>query len=275
MRSSGPTPEEKLAFKIVADELGVTMDLTRELEAPNQVDAVLTTAEGTAFAALEVTTLCDQATAESERLLSRDRHRWHFPGLRWWWSVEMPASVRLNEAKKHLPVALRLFEEQGITHPQPNPFGPPPSVPATKWYVDNHVSAHGFINVATDGSSRMREPGSVMVTSPAVGGFSGNVDEISLWISTELKSSPLLRSKLAKLQRSGFDEQHLFLFVDPSGAPYSVFDNLAGELGVPTATPELETITHLWLFPAYSFSRALLTWERDRWCRRALLTSTE
>lgn len=268
MRRSGPTPEERLAFKIVERELGVALDLTRELKAPNQVDAILTTAEGSGFAALEVTALRDPETAESERLLSRDKHRWHFPGLRWWWSVEMPAGVRLNEAKQQLPIALRLFEEHGIKRPAPNPFGPPPSEPAIKWYVDNRVSAHGFTDVATDGSSRAREPGSVMVTPPGIGGLSGSMDEIPPWVSNELKTSPLLQSKLAKLQRSGFDEQHLFLFVDMSGAPFSVYNNLASEPAVPTAVPALETITHLWLFPMPSFG-SLLTWERAGWRRRA------
>lgn len=269
MRTSGPTSEEQLAFKVVEHELGVTLDLTRELKAPNQVDAVLVNPEGIAFAALEVTTLCDRETAESARLLSKDKHRWHFTGLRWWWSVEMPASVRLNEAKKQLPVALRLFEEHDIKQPRPNPFGPPPSEPAIKWYVDNRISAHGFTNVATDGSSRVREPGSVMVVPPAVGGFSGDMDEISQWISNELRSSTLLRSKLAKLQRSGFDEQHLFLFVDMSGAPFSVYNHLTS-LAVPTVAPELETITHLWLFPSYPFSRTILTWSGEGWRRCAI-----
>ena len=267
MRGSGPTPEEQVAFKIVERELGVSLDLSRELEAPNQVDAVLMTPEGASFAALEATTLCDKQAAESGRLLSRDKHRWHFPGLRWWWSVEMPVSVRLKEAKQQLPVALRLFEEHGISRPAPSPFGPPPTVPAIKWYVDNRISAHGFTSVATDGSSRVREPGSVIVTPPGVGGFSGSVDEIPAWISGELKSSTLLQSKLAKLQRSGFDEQHLFLFVDMSGAPFSVYNNLASEPAVPTAVPELETITHLWLFPMPSFG-SFLTWERAGWRRR-------
>lgn len=268
MRRSGPTPEEQLAFKVVERELDVTLDLTRELEAPNQVDAVLMTAEGSGFAALEVTALRDPVTAESERLLGRDKHRWHFPGLRWWWSVEMPASVRLNEAKQQLPVALRLFEEHGITRPRPNPFGPQPSEPAIKWYVDNRISAHGFTSVATDGSSRVREPGSVMVTPPGVGGFSRSMDEITPWVSNELKTSSLLQSKLAKLQRSGLDEQHLLLFVGTSGAPFSVYNNLASEPAVPTAVPELETITHLWLFPMPSFG-SFLTWERAGWRRRA------
>lgn len=275
MRRNGPTPEEQLAFRVVERELGVTLDLTRELKAPNQVDAVLVATEGISFAALEVTTLCDREKAESERLLSRDKHRWHFPSLRWWWSVEMPANVRLNEAKQQLPVALRLFEEHGIMRPAPSSFGPLPRELAIKWYVDNRVSARGFANVATDGSSRVREPGSVIITPPAVGGFAGSMDEISSWISNELKTTPLLQSKLAKLQRSGFDEQHLFLFVDMDGAPFSVYNNLASELDVPTAAPELETITHLWLFPSYPFSRSLLTWERDRWGRRPTPSTTE
>lgn len=274
MRRSGPTAEERLAFKIVEHELGVTLDPTRELKAPNQVDAILTTAEGSGFAALEVTALRDPETAESERLLSRDNHRWQFLGLRWWWSVEMPAGVRLDEAKQQLPVALRLFEELDIRHPQPNPFGPLPSELAIRWYVENRVSAHGFTNVATDGSSRVREPGSVVVTPPGVGGFSGSMDEIPPWVSNELKTSSLLQSKLAKLQRSGFDEQHLFLFVDMSGVPFSVYNNLASEPAVPTAVPELETITHLWMFPMPSFG-SFLTWERAGWRRRATPPTTE
>lgn len=266
MRKTGPTPQEQLAFKVVELDLGVALDLTRELTAPNQVDAVLLTSEGTGFAALEVTTLCDRDKAETSRLLGKDKHRWHFPGLRWWWSVEMPAGVRLNEAKAQLPLALRLFEAHDIKHPQRNPIGPPPSDPAVRWYVDNRISAFGFADVCTDGSSRVRAPGSVMVLPPAIGGFSGSVEEVPRWISDELASSALLRSKLAKLQRSGFEEQHLFLFVDISGAPFSVYDHLTS-LAVPTITPELETITHLWLFPSYPFSRTVLRWSGQGWRR--------
>ena len=266
MRKSGPTLEEQLAFRIVERELSVTLDLSRELKAPNQVDAVLLASDGCPFAALEVTTICDKARAESERLLSKGRHRWHFPDLRWWWSVELPAGVRHKDAKTLLPAALRLFEAHGIAHPEPSPFGPVSSMPAIKWYVDNHVSAHGFANVATDGSSRVREPGSVIVMAPGVGGVSGSVEEIPPWITGELKSSTLLQSKLAKLQQSGFDEQHLFLFIDMGGVPFSVYDNLASDTDTPSTAPTLDTITHLWLFPDPAFS-TFLTWSPDGWRR--------
>jgi len=268
VRGSGPTPEEQLAFRIVERELGVALDLSRELEAPNQVDAVLLGSDGRPFAALEVTAIRDPQSAESERLLSRDRHRWYFPGLRWWWTVEMPAKARHKEAKKILPIALRFFEDNGIMHPGPDPFGSTSSLPAIRWCMNNHVSVHGFDNVATDGSSRLREPGSVIVLPPGVGGVSGNVNEISSWITDELRSSKLLQSKHAKLQRSGFEEQHLFLFVDMSGAPFSVYDDLASESDVPTTAPELDSITHLWLFPTPNFS-TFLSWNQDGWKRLA------
>lgn len=270
---TNPTPEEELAFGIVRRELGVVLDTTREHVAPNQVDAVLkSSVDGIAFAGLEVTTLCDAQEIEAGRLLSKDRHRWHFAELRWWWTVSMPGGVRLDKARKQLPAALRLFEQNGISHPTPNPYGPQPTEPALRWFVENEVWAQGFTNVVTNDSNHVRAPGSVMITGPAIGGFTGNLNEIPPWISIELRSSPLLRSKLDKLQRSGFEEQHLFLFVDISGAPFSVVDPLASDLTVPTLAPDLDTITHLWLFPTYPFSQTVLTWQLREW-RRVSISS--
>jgi hypothetical protein len=105
-------------------------------------------------------------------------------------------------------------------------------------------------------------------SSSTIGGFSGSAEDIPPWISNELKSSTLLQSKLAKLQRSGFDEQHLFLFVEMSGAPFSVYDNLSSEAAIPAATPELATITHPWLFPIPGFG-SYLTWQQGGWRRLA------
>lgn len=265
-----PTPEERLAFRIVGDELGAVVDATREQTAPNQVDGVLKTTDGADFAALEVTIVCDERAVEAHQLLSRHRNRWHFHGLQWSWIVSLPSRVRLDKAKQQLPVALRLLEEAGILRAEPNAGGPRSDEPAMRWFVDNHVEAFGFANVVTDTPGHVREPGTVTVTRPAIGGCTGNMDVIPPWISGELKSSTRLQSKVSKLQQSGFDEQHLFLFVDYSGSPFPVVDVLASELDVPTVAPDLGSITHLWLFPMIPFSGTLLVWMRDEWRRLSI-----
>lgn len=263
-----PTPEELAAFEIVKRQLNVDVDVSREQQAPNQVDAILHYRTGDRLpAALEVTSLRNQATVQLERALSDRRHRLHVPGLQCWWTVDIPPTVRVKALEKHLPNALKTFETQGNLTPGVIFPYPAPESPDMLWYVSNRVSAHGFTNVDTDNAEGIRAPGTVLITLKPVAGWLPGPEIIPEWISHELRSSNLMQGKLGKLQRSGCAEQHLFLWVDYDGVPMEFF-NVLDSGCVPSNPPEIAPITHLWLFPRTNFSSSLLFWENGGGWRR-------
>lgn len=146
-----PKPEELAAFEIIKRQLDVDVDVSREQQAPNQVDAILHyQADDRPPAALEVTALRNQATVQLERALSDRRHRLHVPGLQCWWAVDIPPTVHVKALEKHLPSVLRTFEARGELSPGMACPYPTPELPDMRWYAANRVSAHGFTNVDTD-----------------------------------------------------------------------------------------------------------------------------
>lgn len=263
-----PTPEELAAFEIIKRELDVEVDTSREQEAPGQVDAILHyRADDRPPAALEVSALRNQATVQIEKALSDRRHRVHVPGLQCWWSVDIPPTVHLKALERHLPSVLRMFETRGNLSPGMIFPYPPPESPDVRWYATNRVSAHGFTNVDTDNPDGIRAPGTAVITLKPVAGWSPGPEVIPEWISGELNSSNLLQSKLGKLQRSGCAEQHLFLWVDYDGVPIEFF-NVLDSNSVPASPPDLDSITHLWLFPRTNFSSSYLLWASESGWRR-------
>jgi hypothetical protein len=262
-----PTAEERAAFEIVKRELDVDVDVSREQQAPNQVDAILHHQAGDRPpAALEVSALRNRATVQLERALSDRRHRVHVPGLQCWWAVDIPPTVHLKALERHIPSVLRTFEARGNLSPgMIFPYLTPES-PDMRWYAANRVSAHGFANVDPDNAEGVRAPGTVVITLKPVAGWSPSVEIIPEWISGELHSSKLLQTKLGKLQRSGCAEQHLFLWVDYDGVPVEFF-NVLDSGSVPSDPADLASITHLWLFPRTNFSSSFLLWAVDGWRR--------
>lgn len=266
-----PTSTELAAFEIVRRELDVDIDPTPEQRAENQVDAILTyRTDQRPDAALEVSALRDEARAEIWRALSDRDHKLHIPGLRWWWLVNISPRVRIKDLDKWLPNLLRQFEADGQAQPKVHRFGPVALPPDLQWYVKNRISAHGHENVDAEAPGGFRAPGTVVITLTPVASWVPEADLIPEWVSDHLLSSTLLQNKLAKLQRSGCVEQHLFLWVDIGGVPME-FTNILTSRAVPSAAPDLSTITHLWLFPSTPFSSSYLLWTKSDGWRRILV----
>ena len=113
--------------------------------------------------------------------------------------------------------------------------------------------------------------GDVEVMLKGEGGAVGDADDIPGWLSQEAASERTAR-KVRKLVASGHAERHLFLIVEPTGAPFRVFDPLAADADVPSTDPDLSDVSHVWLMPVPWWSPApLLLWTSGiGWSRHAL-----
>jgi hypothetical protein len=69
-----------------------------------------------------------------------------------------------------------------------------------------------------------------------------------------------VQKRVAKLGRSGYDEQHLFLVVDDSAVPFDVHYALMRGAVTPPIAPNLPgKVTHLWLLITFTPKVFLVT----------------
>lgn len=107
--------------------------------------------------------------------------------------------------------------------------------------------------------------GRVWVTPEGKGGVAGDITEVPRWLSHVMREKRVTR-KVAKLVASGFDERHLYLHVDDSGAPFAGYYAMAFTDDVPVDAPVVELLTDVWIAPRWS--RTVLRWNRDAgWSR--------
>ena len=100
------------------------------------------------------------------------------------------------------------------------------------------------------------------------GGRGGSVDESLSRLAeaiNELIAQDHVQRRIRKLDRSGHEEQHLFVVVDHTGLPFDVFYALTrGTISPPNAPILPGAVTHLWLLVTFTPHAILVTAEGIR-----------
>ena len=95
------------------------------------------------------------------------------------------------------------------------------------------------------------------------GGRGGGVNEsLSKFAETidDVIAQDHVQKRVAKLGRSGYEEQHLFLVVDDSALPFDVHYGLVRGARMPPSAPHLPgDVTHLWLLITFAPKVFLVT----------------
>jgi len=243
---------------VVGRALGVAVEHwdTGAADRQGAVDAHLVYPDGRT-AALEVTTLGDEASFKSRRKMAADDYRWHFDGLAWWWTAYAAATVHLDELRLRLPDFLRQAEQAGNAHP--GWVSPPLShTPVGSWVNDGSLTLVGHPSP--------QHAGRVEILPPIGISWVGTGEQPGSWLSGQLAAGDL-RDHVSKLVRSGMPELHLFVHLTPWGPPGSVFHAVAFDRERTDLDPvNLGPLTYLWLAP--SFDTNLWCFHADRWSLR-------
>ena len=212
---------------------------------------------GGAYAAAEVTSCADPESIETWNLMNGDDDKWLFPELRGGWLVTVNPSARVKTLRKDLPKFLLQLERAEITETRS---------PRTPEWVQSTCRSLGVCTAYQGGTDR---PGSVYLTielSPErSGGFvPPDGDSVARWIGGFLRE-PQQQDVADKLQRSGYDQRHAFVFVPGfTAAPWPIPYLLTSERPpVPNMPPDLPpAITHVWVVSTWTTATGLY-WSPD------------
>lgn len=240
-----PSNREQLAFEVVRRVLGADVEHHDTGGRQAAVDGLIHYDTG-APAALEVTVLTDPLAHEVETLLATDDFTWDLPGCAWAWTVAVPPAARVKELRENLPRVARWCEEHQVVDPSARAYllGLPGAEVWFDWLRRTGVSVHGHPNATT-------HAGKAMVVPSGNGGAVGDLTAVPEWLSEELRSARSKR-KVEKLLASGYEETHLFLIVDDTGAPFAGFYALAFGDGLPEDASDIAGLTCVWLAPRWS-----------------------
>lgn len=259
MSSGEPDPIEKLAFAVVGRTLGVHVEHFDTCGRRGAVDALLHYPDGR-VAALEVSSLGPQQEAEISGVLNGSGYRRAPKGLRGLWIASVPRDFK--------PVHLRALE-QGI-------------LACEELGLVDLSALPGYLSASTQPTRPRRrdrvtarlveaKPGAkpcIHVTLAPIWAFEGEgikplPDELASLLSVER-----MRSKVAKLDRTGLDERHLFLHARPTAFTAPVFLALAFSEDLPHGPPPLPAGLHrLWLTAEPYARGGVLTATSDGWQR--------
>jgi hypothetical protein len=264
-----PTPEEKYAISIVRTVLGTTVDDTLEQRAPGQVDAELIYSDNHK-AAVEVTTLCNESDRELSRLLRSERTAWRISDSSRYWTVSIPR-LDLRVLDQYLVEAIELHEYYQVFSPDDRfPDTAVQASPALQYFRHHRINVWGLADATSDPQHPLRHPGAIRVRPNGRSGGGDYPNSIPTWLTAEAEvKASQIHKKVAKLARSGHEEQHLFLLVDLSAATFPFVWAVMDDEEVPDQDPILGDVTHLWLKSPWE--PTYLIWEKGLgWNRRLL-----
>lgn len=249
-----PTREERFAASVIEHASRWGVDFAEDGRTQRQVDLWLF--EGQRLVgAVEVTRLGDEAMFQADA--ASGNVYWRIPAARWAWVLNYDAETDFREVRKHVPSLIQVCEANGVRDPDQLP---PDSVDpdALKWYEGSSAELFGVPESTRSG-----------VVDVLRSGFGGAVNEdlepLVPWLESQFEGK--LRSKLKKLTSTGLDQRHLFVLVDETSMPFSLFDPLAFGNVVPADGPGRGSgLTGLWLAP--SWGGTILVWDRDVGWRR-------
>jgi hypothetical protein len=260
---------ELTAARVVARLTGETVTLQDDNSAAGMPDLRIDHADGR-VAYGEVTTDIDKRYAAMTSLLRKKDGRLPrelvAPGLRRVWFVGLTGRANLKRLDQGLPPLLRALEDDGVTL---DVIAAGDRLAAADHAGLRQLHDLGIADVTSreprvvDGKG---EPPRVVMFAAGTAG-PAQVDEAAFvgWVDDVLVSDPL-RSKRAKLARTGADERHLFLGASYT-TPWAAFLMLTAEqVVVPDRAPALPPeITHLWLMNFQAPGRCLVWYPELGW----------
>lgn len=233
------------------------------------VDGLVYRSDGS-IAALEITTIADEASMQSEAMLARAGNQWDIDGLAWVWSVHLAGTVQHRQLKPQLAELLHLLESQNIWHSHDPRLWYPPvfdefSDDVRRWITTNQLEVVGHPTLPNQGH--------VWVLPLGFGGAVPGIDVVPGWLSDELKTDTL-QENIDKLVDSGQTETHLFLWVLNHGMPTEVFLGLTSNSDVPT-TPLVMPDGLSWVWVGHSTTSPALVYSQEHnWLRGAITPPT-
>jgi hypothetical protein len=253
---SADRPDEKLAFAVVGEVLGVTVEEYDTAGRQNAIDALLHYSSGQ-IAALEVSSVGPAEEARITNVLASGAQRRRVAGLTQSWVVTISRSFHPADLSKIDQMLLRC-EQFGVTDLKV----------ARTDELTTEIFNTGVRGVAHTPASAAHSP-TVWVLPEPLGGFIENgATELPVEVDT-LLTSDTMRSKLTKLAASGYKEQHLFLQVRPSAFSFATYDNLSFGGSLPSEPPRLPMgLSQVWLMSGWKEGgvvRAITgkEWRRD------------
>lgn len=258
-----PGCDEIYAFEILQRQLRVHIEHfdTGESSRQGVVDGMFRGVDN-GTGAVEVTTLTRHPDSSLEGLLNRGDGLLKFDGIVGSWHIDLLPNASLRKLRAGLGRVLRWFEANDLDRwtqsAWPVRRG---SAEMCEWLEKNSVT----VLLRTDEIAD--DPGVRASVYRPIGSWDPDWTAcgITRWITEQLNDR-LLRSKCAKLDASGMNEKHLFIFVEPSAAPPSVSSALMLDTVVPIDDLADYGFTHLWMLPRNSWS--LLLWvASEGWAR--------
>ncbi len=173
------------------------------------------------------------------------------------WKIVIAKEAKVNKIEQHIEELLRELEDQGICNVRVNHL--------TKRHDAELLDKLESLGITSAYCLRLPGAGKVHLLIRGIGGAvdaqGGAVPE---WVG-EFLLSPQREDVLAKLNKSGAAERHVFVLVSFGGARWSVESYLSGNLEhLPVAEPNLPPrVTGVWI--AYEFGTQGIRWDGAGW----------
>lgn len=173
------------------------------------------------------------------------------------WIVEVSTKARIKKFKQHIEPILQELENRGIYNLLVDHY--------LKWQDSALFGRLSSLDVTHAVCYELPGTGKVELALPGIGGA---VDErggaVPNWIS-ELLRKLKYQDVLRKLERSGAEEKHAFVFVGFAGAPWEVESYLARDIKhSPTQAPDLPfPITGVWIISEEA--QRGVRWDGNAW----------
>ncbi len=250
-----------MAFDVARRVLGVTVEHYDTAGRQGAVDAILHYPDGRT-AAFEVTRLAGPGELQLDSILGRQGHSWPNPG-NWWWTINVDSVADIPRLRSCYASILQTCESLGVQRPDSLGWTDHARDDEDlQWLAESSVRMVGHPEVPSRTDDKVRD---VMVVRGAVGGA---VDEALSGLPDALHrafEADHVRRRIGKLGRAAQTERHLFLILGLTGLAFPVIDGLIVGRALPSEPPPVptDTVTHLWLAPAWS--QRVLLWANNSW----------
>lgn len=195
-----------------------------------------------------------EGALQTDNILKRDGFQWPLVGL-WQWTISIGSPRDIPRLKLSYLRIIAACEAVGAQ--RPNQIGWDPDADEDlRWLVQESSSS-------MLGHSGLPARDFAMVTPEGRGGAVDHQLEGLLPSLAAEFSREYIVKHFEKLERAGRDERHLFIPLHMSALTNGVMLGLSFDnVDLPVADPPVpDTLSHLWLAPAYS--RRVLLWTRD------------
>lgn len=247
---------EQTAFDLVPRFLGggVTAEEYDHSGRQGAVDFLLHYPDGH-DAALEVTSAAGDGKRQLYALL-RQHETLPNPGA-WTWSATVDDPGDLRELVERCGRMILYCEANGITVPK-HAYGHR-NDPDIAWLIASTADLHGYADLPKWDPEKERERPLFLTPGSRGGAVNESLSQFASAVD-DVVAQNHVQKRVAKLGRSGYEEQHLFLLMDDTALPFEVAYPLATRTVTPPTAPALPgAVTHLWLLVTFAPRAFLVT----------------